>query len=35
MKLMTGPFAYYWRQRMAASVGAMIPERVDATSEER
>jgi RNA polymerase subunit RPABC4/transcription elongation factor Spt4 len=35
MMLMTGPFAQHWRQRMAASVGAVIPERIDATNEER
>jgi hypothetical protein len=35
MMLMTGPFAQHWRQRMAASVGAVIPERVDTNTEER
>ena len=30
-----GPRFDHWRQRIAASVGAIIPERLDATSEER
>ena len=35
MKTMTGPFAHHWRQRMAASVGAVIPERLDTNPERR
>ncbi len=35
MKTMTGPFAHHWRVRMAASVGAVIPERLDTTPERR
>jgi hypothetical protein len=30
-----GPWFDHWRQRMAASVGAVIPERLDATTDER
>jgi hypothetical protein len=35
MKTMTGPFALHWRQRMAASVGAVLPNRLDTTPERR
>ncbi len=27
MKTMSGPWAYHWRTRIAASVGAVLPER--------
>ncbi len=32
---MSGPFALYWRVRIAASVGAVIPTRLDTTPERR
>jgi hypothetical protein len=32
---MNGPFAKHWRTRIAASVGAVIPERLDTTPERR
>ena len=28
LKTMNGPFALRWRQRLAASVGAVLPERI-------